>query len=148
MNPLFGSLRSRWPAIALAASLVLNAFLIGLAVESFRVHHGLHADRMIGFELRRLADRLPRDAAAQVAAELKPLGARLEPDFVRLRAMRDEVNRLAANPTPDRAAIDSQLAAIRAEASDLQAKVQQAIMDALLRLTPEQRSGLARSDRD
>ena len=63
----------------------------------------------------------------------------------RLRALRDEVNRMAAEPQPDRAAIDARLAALRAEAQALQGEVQKATFDALLKLPPETRAGLAQS---
>jgi hypothetical protein len=57
--------------------------------------------------------------------------------------LRDEVNRMAAEPQPDRAAIDARLAALRAEAQMLQGEVQRATFDALLKLPPETRAGLA-----
>lgn len=148
MSRLPGWIRGRWLGVALVASLLLNGFLTGMFLESFHGHGGPRAERMIGYELRRLGDQLPRDAAAEVAAEVKPLGVRLEPHFAALRAMRDEVNRLAAAPSPDRAAIDARLAAMRAEAGNLQAQVQAGIIDALLKLPPEKRRGLAEPHRD
>ena len=50
---------------------------------------------------------------------------------------------MAAEPQPDRAAIDARLAALRAEAQALQEEVQRATYDALLKLPPETRAGLA-----
>jgi uncharacterized membrane protein len=137
-------LRRRWPAVALIASLVLNGFLIGmLVVDSFRVRHRHDGARIASFELRRLAARLPGPAVDQIAAALKPLDAGLQPRFERMRAIRDEINRLAAEPNPDRAAIDQRLTELRAEASALQAEVQKATYDALLELPPETRALLA-----
>jgi uncharacterized membrane protein len=133
-----------WPVAALVASLVLNAFLIGMIVaDSFGHRHRGSGPRLGGFELRRLAERLPRDAVRQVAAELEAQRPSLEARFGRLRAMREEINAAAAVPNPDRAAIDERLAALRIESAALQADVQRATYDAILRLPPEVRAGLA-----
>ena len=134
----------RWPVAALVASLVLNAFLIGMIVaDSFGRGHRGSGPRLGGFELRRLADRLPRDAVKQVAAELERQRPSLEARFQRLSAMREEINAAAAQPSPDRAAIDERLAALRAETAALQAEVQRATYDAILKLPPDVRAGLA-----
>jgi Spy/CpxP family protein refolding chaperone len=60
-----------------------------------------------------------------------------------LRAKRQEVNRLAAAPEPDRAAIDVALAEVRREAEAMRAEVHRATFDALLALPPETRARLA-----
>ena len=134
----------RWPAAALVASLVLNAFLIGMIVaDSFGHRHRGSGPRIGGFELRRLAEKLPRDAVDRVAAELEAQRPNLEARFQRLRAMRDEINTAAAQPDPDRAMIDERLAALRAESAALQAEVQRITYDAILKLPPEVRAGLA-----
>jgi hypothetical protein len=65
----------------------------------------------------------------------------------RLREIREEINRLAAEPRPDRAAIDERLAALRAEAEAMQAEVQRATFDAILKLPPEARASLAEQPR-
>jgi uncharacterized membrane protein len=148
MRRLLAPARARWPLVALVASLILNGFLIGMAIEAFSVHHRPRVERVIGFEIRRLADRIPRGASRKLAADLKPLGPQLQPRFDRLRAMREDVDRLLAAPAPDRAAIDARLADVRAEGSALQADVQQAVADAVLALPPDERKGLADPDRD
>lgn len=137
--------RGRWPAAALVASLVLNGFLIGMIVsDSLDRDHRRGGPRIGGFELRRLSERLPADAVDQVAAELQARRPAVEARIERLRAIREEINALAAQAAPDRAAIDERLAALRAEASAMQEEVQRATYDALLKLPPEVRAGLAR----
>jgi uncharacterized membrane protein len=140
------SWRKNWPAVALVASLVLNGFLIGMvAADSFRDRsHGHRSPRVFNFELRRLADRLPPEALDRIAAELEPLAPELQPHYDHLRALRDEINGMAAAPTPDRAAIDALLRRLRVESAAMQEAVQKATFDALLRLPPESRAGLAR----
>ena len=142
----FGSWKTRWPAIALVASLVLNGFLIGLAVtDTLRPrHHGPNVPRPFGYELRRLGDRLPPEAVEQMAPELEAAAPALQARFDALRALRNEVSRMAAEPTPDRTAIDAQLEALRTESLALQADIQKATYDALLKLPPNMRAGLAR----
>src|SRR5687768_15472029 len=104
MTALFGLSRQRWPALALVASLLLNGFLIGmLIVDQLRPHRGFTASRVVGFEVRRLADRLPEDAVEQVSAELQPLAPEMEGHIERLRALRAEIRRMAAEPEPNRA---------------------------------------------
>jgi uncharacterized membrane protein len=137
--------RSRWAALALVASLVLNGFLLGMLVTgSLHRDHRRDGPRIGGFELRRLSERLPADAVDLVAAELQARRPAVDARIERLRAIREEVNALAAQPAPDRAAIDQRLAALRAEVSAMQEEVQRATYDALLKLPPEVRAGLAR----
>jgi len=138
------TLRRRWPAIALVASLVLNGFLVGIiAVDWLTPRRGFSGERFAGFELRRLDDRLSKDAVGRIEAELAPLGPRLEERIQRLRALREEVMQLAAAAEPDRAAIDAKLTALRAETAAMQEEVQRSTYDALLGLPPEMRASLA-----
>jgi uncharacterized membrane protein len=60
-----------------------------------------------------------------------------------MRTMRAEILRLAAEPTPDRAAIDGRLADLRTIASGMQAEVQKTTYDAVLALPPQDRARLA-----
>ncbi len=145
MNASGALSRGRWPAVALVASLVLNGFLGGLIVADAlgQDRGGRAGARVGGFELRRLAERLPEEAVEQIAAELDARRPALEARLERLRAIREEVNAAAAQPAPDRAAIDERLAALRAEFAALQEDVQRATYDALLRLPPEVRASVA-----
>ncbi len=145
MTGLAALLRRRWPAVALVASLLLNGFLGGMVVADWlKPHRGFNGDRVAGMELRRFDERLPEKTVEQIAAELAPLAPDLDQRIRQLRAIRGEIMRLAAEPSPDRAAIDKRLAALRAESAAMQEEVQQATYDALLSLPAEERAGLAR----
>jgi uncharacterized membrane protein len=142
--------RGRWPRIALIASLILNGFLIGMiAADALHRPHGPRdrGPRIAGFELRRLADRLPREALQELQARLQPLSSEVEARVERIRAIRWDIDRIIAAPAPDRAALDARLAALRAENQGLQEEVQRATYDALLALPPEQRARLAEEPR-
>ena len=145
MNGLAALLRRRWPALALAVSLVLNGFLIGMFVAD-SVRHArrtFSGERFARIELRRIDDHLPKEAVDRIAQELAPVGPEIDRRLERMRAIRAEVMQLAAAPEPDRAALDEKLAELRAEAAAMQQVVQQTTYDALLRLSPADRAGLA-----
>ena len=140
--------RRNWPAAALVVSLLLNGFLLGmLLTDALRNRPGSPWPRAMSFELRHLAKRLPDQAVEQIAAELRPLAPDFEARYARLRSLREEINRMAAAPAPDRATIDARLEALRTEAQLLQAEVQKATFDALLQLPPETRADLAAEDK-
>jgi uncharacterized membrane protein len=145
MNNAAEFLKQRWPAVLLVASLILNGFLVGMiAVDYFKPHRGgFSAERMTRIELRRLDDHLSRGAAESIAASLKPLEGQLEDRLTRVRAIRADLMRLAAVPSPDRAAIDAKLAELRTETAIMQETLQKATYDALLNLPAEDRAQLA-----
>jgi hypothetical protein len=135
----------RWVGWLLAASLVLNAFLLGmLAIDAWQ-KRAARADgpRALHFELRRLAEGLSDDSEAQVAARLQAIRPQVEARVERLRRLRGDVLAEAARPQPDRAAIDSSLAELREAIQMLQQEVQSATYDALLALPAEARADLA-----
>ena len=139
MSAFSAFMTRRWP-IVLAASLVLNGFLIGAAaVDWLKPHRGFSGERYTRFELRRFDDHLPREAADKVAAALKPLASQVDGRLQRVREIRGEIMRLSAETTPDRAAIDQKLAELRAESASMQEAIQTATYDALLALPPEDR---------
>ncbi len=126
-------LRRRWPLL-LALSLVLIGFLAGMiAVDWLRPHRGagLTGERAARFELRRLEKHLPADAVEQMQAALEPLAPSLEARLARLRDARAEVMRIAAEPQPDLARLETALAELRAESAGMQEEVQRATFDAL-----------------
>jgi signal transduction histidine kinase len=150
MNSGSALLRRRWPAVALIASLLLNGFLIGLfATDFLRPHRGgFSGERFARFELRRFDDRLPKPAVDKIAAALVPLAPALDPEIAKLRGIRAEIMRLAAEPSPDRVAIDAKLAELRAQSAAMQEALQKATYDALLSLPPDQRARLGEDPRD
>jgi hypothetical protein len=144
MRAWTSALRRRGPAVALAASLLLNAFFIGVIVaESMRGPREHRLPRFAGYELRRLADRLPEEAVETIAADLRRLGPTIDGQVERIREARREIGRLAAEPEPDRAAIDARLADVRSESAAMQETVQKATYDAVLALPADMRTRLA-----
>jgi len=144
MNRLQSVSWRRWPILVLVLSLLLNAFLVGLLVtDTFRHKRRGDGPRVINWELRRLAGRLPPEALETIKADLAPVSEGFDERFKALREKREAISRMAAEPVPDRQAIDAQLAQMRAEGEQLQADVQRATYDALLRLAPKMRARLA-----
>ena len=141
--------RRRIVSIALVASLALNGFLAGmLATGAVRgKHHRDSGPRVFAFELRRLAEHLPREDVERIAERLRPLEPEMRAQLDEIRARRLEVNRLAAAPEPDRAAIDAALAEVRREAEAMRAAVHRATFDAVLALPPDARARLAEPPR-
>ena len=137
--------RRRIASIALVASLALNGFLAGaLATGALRgPHHHDAGPRVFAFELRRLAEHLPREEIDRIAERLRPLEPEMRAQLDEIRDRRQEVNRLAAAPEPDRAAIDASLAEVRREAEAMRAEVHRATFDAVLALPAETRARLA-----
>ena len=150
MNAGAALFRRRWPAVALIASLVLNGFLIGLvATDFFRPHRGgFSGERFARFELHRFDDRLPKPAVDKIAAALVPLAPALDQDIAKLRGIRAEIMRLAAQPSPDRGAIDAKLAELRTQSAAMQEGTQKATYDALLGLPADQRARLGEDPHD
>jgi uncharacterized membrane protein len=138
--------RSRWLAGALVVSLALNAFFAAaIATDMLRVKWGSRdrEARALRFELRWFDERLDAAALGQVEAALAAARPNVIAHTDRLRQLRSELAALAAVAEPDRAAIDAQLAAIRAEVDAMQAKVQDATIDAILALPAAARARLA-----
>jgi hypothetical protein len=133
--------RRRWLGYGLLASLLVNAFFIGLAAtDLFRPQH---VGGPLRFELRWLQARLPSDAFASVQTAVNAIEPKVQAHIDRLKEMRRALGNLAAAPQPDRAAIDRQLADIRAELNVMTTEGQGTVADALLALPPDVRVRLA-----
>lgn len=135
----------RWIGWLLAASLVLNAFFLGmLAIDAWQRRAAKpDGPRALHFELRRLADGLSQESEERVAARLEAIRPEVEARVERLRALRGDILTEASRPTPDRAAIGASLAELREEIQTLQKEVHIVTYDALLELPPEAREDLA-----
>ncbi len=130
-----------WLFIGLAASLALNAFVIGaLATDAFRFSAA--EKRHVNFELRWLEERLAPNDFAVVAAAVASARPEAERHFASLRALRQELGELAAAPEPDRTAIDLKLVEIRAAQSAMVAGLQATVVDSLLSLPAPARATL------
>lgn len=130
--------------IALAASLILNAFFIGAVVtDVFRFSAA--GKRHVSFELRWLEERLAPEDFAVVAEAVAAARPDAERHFARLRALRQELGVLAAVPEPDRTAIDAKLVEIREEQAAMVASLQATVVDSLMALSPSARAALLRN---
>ena len=90
-----------WLFIGLAVSLVLNAFFIGaVATDFFRFSAA--EKRPVSFELRWLEERLAEEDFVVVAAAVAAARPEAERHIERLRALRQELAVIAAEPEPDR----------------------------------------------
>lgn len=136
--------RRSWLAAGLVASLAVNAFLIG-AVATDLLRPEPVKIRPVHFELRWLQGRLPQSDFNMVAAAIAAARPGAEQHAEKLRALRADLARLAAEPVPDRAAIDLKLVEIRSELSRMVTDVQDTAISALLTLPAETRAGLARA---
>lgn len=132
--------RRRWLLYGLLASLIVNAFLIGLAVTDF--FRPQHVGGPLRFELRWLQAKLPADAFAGVQAAVNAIEPKVQAHIDRIREMRQSLAGLAAAPQADRAAVDKKLADIRAELDAMTAEGQAAVADALLALPADTRAKL------
>ena len=140
--------RARWLWVALGASLALNGFFVGLAAtdvgrKQLGHHDGERQLRIFRSEIRGFKGRLSPESIATIETALRPLEPDIQARIDRLKSLRAEIDRHAAAPQPDRAAIDDLLREIRLEVGAMQDSVQRATFDALLALPPEARAPLA-----
>lgn len=134
--------KAPWLFIGLAASLALNAFVIGaIATDFFRFSAA--EKRHVNFELRWLEERLAPEDFAIVEAAAAAARPDAERHFARLRALRQELGVLAAASEPDRAAIDLKLVEIRAEQNAMVSGLQATVVNSLLTLPASSRESLA-----
>ena len=129
--------------LSLAASLALNGFLIGSIANAYLTAEPVRRG-LLSFELRSAGENLPvaeREALRRSVRELLP---QLRVDWQRLRQLRQEINKLAAGPDPDRVGIDARLAEIREITASMQEQVQSRLFDDVLALPPETRALLRR----
>jgi uncharacterized membrane protein len=134
--------RVPWLFVALAVSLVANAFLVGaFATDMLRFTYG--EKRPVSFEMRWLEERLAPDDFATVAAAVDASRPAAYAHFDRLRELRNELGVLAAAPEPDRAAIETKLGEIRDEQRAMVGRLQATIIESLLALPPAARTTLA-----
>ena len=133
--------RVSWLFVALAVSLVVNAFFIGaVATDALRLTYA--AKRPISFELRWLQDRLSEEDFARVSAAVEANRPAAESHFAELRTLRNELGVLMSAPQPDRAAIDGKLDQIRTAQSTMIRGLQGTIVESVLTLPADARTAL------
>src|SRR5579863_1829459 len=123
--------RRRWWAIALAVSLAVNAFFVGLAATHFlhlrRDFEGEHL-HPLRFELRWLAGKLSSSGVEHVESAVRGLLPSAEAHIEKMKELRRGLGTLVAQPDPDHAAIEARLAQIRAELQAMQTEVQEGVV--------------------
>jgi uncharacterized membrane protein len=134
--------RLLWGALAL--SLVANGFFVGIA--AFGWFEGPRRGGPLRMEIDSVGKRLPEDYRTELREDMRELLPELRPHWRRLRELRGEIADLAAQPMPDRAAIDGRLAEIRSITTQTQTLVQSRIFDVALAFPPEVRAELAKKD--
>jgi uncharacterized membrane protein len=140
----FSHKRFLWGALAL--SLVVNGFFIGVA--GFGWFDGPRRGGPVRMEIDTVGNQLPDDYRQRLREDVRQLVPELKPQWRRLRELRREIGGLAALPVPDRAGIDARLAEIRSITTQTQALVQRRIFDLTLTFPPEVRADLAKAPTD
>ena len=140
--------RGRWLGVGLVLSLALNAFFIGAAAtDMIRFDkdgdghkHGGAAALRIALAWRRACRPMPWPRSRRRSPPGGPMRGATSRGCMQLRA---ELGDLLAAQTPDRAAIDAKLAAIRSELDAMLGSAQAATINSLLTLPPDTRKALA-----
>jgi len=135
-----------WSVVALVASLVVNAFFIGVAATDFLHLRGdFESERLhpLRFELRWLAGKLSPAGVEHVETAVGGLLTSAAAHIEKMRELRRGLGTLVAQPNPDHAAIEARLAEIRSELQAMQTEVQEGVVNALLTLPPDERAKLA-----
>jgi uncharacterized membrane protein len=132
--------------IALVASVVLNLFLIGAGVSgAVMVRHALKERALLreGTPLFTAARTLDPELQRKLRADMQASALQAVPDFNAAREARRRAARLAAAPTFDRRAVGAELAAADAAADRGRARLQNAMLDFMQSLSPDQRARIA-----
>jgi uncharacterized membrane protein len=134
---------SRALLAALLVSMLANAFLIGFLAERTMRASPMAPRGLLHVEGRAVIDRLPADHQQHVRTQMKEFAPELRPQWAQLRQLRSEINALAAAGEPDVAAIEQKFAEVRAVTTQVQARVQNRLLAAVLKLPPDARQTLA-----
>lgn len=131
----------------LAASLAVNGFLVGLVATDY-----FSGDRRRGgtlyFETRSIGRNLPEAEREEMISAVRALLPDLRPRWRELRELRREINRIVAEPQPDRAAIEERLERIRRITAEVQMTVQGAVFDTVLEFSPEVRAEIPQEEEE
>ena len=130
---------------ALAVSLILNGLLVGWAISAYFMHEPPRRGTL-SLELRSLGDNLPASEREALRDSVRELLPELRERWQKLRELRREVNSMAAQPKPDRGAINAGLAEIREISANIQEMVQNRLFDEVLGLPAETRTLLKSSE--
>ncbi|HEX3408266.1 MAG TPA: periplasmic heavy metal sensor [Caulobacteraceae bacterium] len=140
-------MRPRWLVIGLVASLALNLFLIGagagvIALGVRMARQQATTPRQVGVLFWATED-LPQPDRRAMRMMLRDLRDELKTQTDRSVALRIAAWDALANPKPDTAAIDQNLAESRQIDIAARARVEQAVVNYALRMPPAERATLA-----
>ena len=133
---------------ALAVSLVVNGFFIGAYATDYFAKDERRRGGTLRVEWNAVADRLPQEYRDRMREDFKGRLPEFREGWSRLRALRQEIRELTAQPTPDRAGVEARLAQVRQISSELQLKMQTLMFDAVLDFPPEVRAALLAEQAD
>ena len=139
---------SRALIAALLISMLANAFLIGFFAERTMRASPVVPRGLVYVEGRAMIDRLPADHQQHVRAHMKEFARELRPQWAQLRKLRAEINALAAAKEPNVAAIEQKFEEVRLLTTQVQARVQNRLLTAVLPLPHEARQSLARTEEE
>jgi uncharacterized membrane protein len=134
----------RWLLVALAVSVGLNLFLLGVGATVWTQRQRL-ASPPAPASVMKAAEQLdPADRAA-FRKLLRREGRRISPDLKAARAARRDAARKLADATYDRAAVAADLATARAAEARARAQLETAVLQFAEGLDQTERAALARA---
>jgi uncharacterized membrane protein len=129
--------------IALAVSLILNVFLVGIAVGVFVTGARIapaQAQRKPAPNMWLAAEALPPAQRTAFRQMLRDRAAEVQPELKSVRLARREAVALISQPNYDPTAVEEALQRARAGEMHARGEIDQAFTEYLARLTPQQRA--------
>lgn len=139
--------KTKWILIALATSLAVNVFAVGIFIgREFRAEKGMRGGprEHIEFNMRRLATYLPEENQGELKAILKDHRRNLRGHFRDMREREDQIKALLVAPEVDMQALEQALEAHEMGMMALKAPLRSIILDVVARLDQETRQALAK----
>ena len=141
---------TRWLAAALVASIILNiffaAFLIGRHYwhDGGRHRHERHGETLtMRLELKALGAALPEEAREALRKSMRARRDEVLPKIAAIHAARREIIRLLSADELDAAALEAAFDRLARGLVDLQRPLEETILEAARRMTPEERQRMA-----
>ncbi len=134
--------------IVLAVSLILNVFLVGIAVGVFVTGARIapaQAQRKPAPNMWLAAEALPPAQRTEFRQMLRDRAAEVQPELKSVRLARREAVALISQPNYDPKAVEEALQRARAGEMHARGEIDQAFTEYLARLTPQQRAAMAES---
>jgi len=136
---------SRWLAVGLGVSLLLNLFLAGIIVGSLTIPAFIrYAPPQAGLVSRAQVRQLPASERRAFAVAYRRHVAELRADHERVRAAKLAAEEAIGAPTYDRKSLEAKFAAVRQTQLAQQTALHEAVIDALQALSPQSRAAIAK----